>query len=176
MSTLCAPTPSAAPATAAADTTPRAASYLVFSGELDRLLMAFTLATTSAAGGLRTSMFFTFWSLSALRQPASSRGKGLIERMFGWLLPRGSASLPLSRLQFLGIGPRLIRWRMRRCQVASLEELIATAQALGVRLIVCETSMQLMGFRRDEMLPGVEYGGASTCVGTAADAAVAMVI
>jgi peroxiredoxin family protein len=172
--TTCAPTRTVAtaPATAATD----AASYLVFSGELDRQLMAFTLANASAAGGLRTTMFFTFWSLAALRQPVRASGKNLIERMFGWMLPRGTRALPLSKLQFLGIGPRLIRWRMRQLHVASLEEQIAAAQALGVRLVVCETSMQLMGFRREEMLPGVEYGGAAECVAAASSAKVAMVI
>lgn len=163
--------PAAAPATAV-----RPATYLVFSGELDRQLMAFTLANASAAAGMPTTMFFTFWALAALRRPVRTRGKNLIERMFGWMLPRGSKALPLSQLQCGGIGPHLIRWRMARRNVASLEQQIEMALALGVQIVVCETSMDLMGFRREEMLPGVTYGGAAQCVGTAADAAIAMVI
>ena len=65
---------------------------------------------------------------------------------------------------------------MRQCGVASLDEQVEAAQGLGVRLVVCETSMQLMGFRREEMLAGVEFGGAAACVAAAANAEVAMVI
>lgn len=167
-----------APAPAVADPTAvtKTASFLVFSGEFDRLLMAFTLATGAAASGLKTTMFFTFWSLAALRTDAPARGKGIVERMFGWMIPRGTRALPMSRLNFGGLGPKLIRWRMRRKQVASLEEQIAAAQALGVEIVVCETWMELMGFRREEMLPGVAFGGVAQCLASSTGAEVAMVI
>jgi peroxiredoxin family protein len=162
-----APTPAVAPATA---------SFVVFSGELDKLLVAFTLANAAAAGGLRTTMFFTFWSLAALRQPHAATGKGLVERMFGWMLPRGTGRLPMSKLNFAGFGSRLVRWRMKRQGFASLEDMIASARALGVRFVVCETSMQVMGFRREEMPAGAEFAGAAECVANAADARVAMIV
>lgn len=152
------------------------ATFLVCSGELDKLLVAFTMATASAASGLPTTMFFTFWSLAALRQPVRVRGKNLIERMFGWMLPRGSGALPLSKMNFAGCGPRLIRWLMRRKNVASLEEQMAMARALGVRFLICETSMELMGFRREEMPADVEYAGAATCVATAVRSEMALVV
>lgn len=170
--TLATPGPQTAEAPAGKE---HAAVYLVFSGELDKLLMAFTLANASAASGMRTTMFFTFWAVSALRQRAAARGKNLIERMFGWMLPRGSRALPLSTLQCGGMGPHLIRWRMRKRNVASLEQQIEMAQALGVRIVVCETSMDLMGFRREELLAGVAFGGATECVDEAARARIAMV-
>ena len=154
----------------------KAATFLLFSGELDKQLMAFTLANSAAASGMPVTLFFTFWSLAALRKPASARGKGLIDRMFGWMLPRDSRALPMSNLNFGGFGPKLIRWRMRRRGVASLEQQIATARALGVRFVVCETSMDLMGFRREELLAGVAFGGATECVDEAARARIAMVI
>ncbi|MEZ5966066.1 MAG: DsrE/DsrF/DrsH-like family protein [Planctomycetota bacterium] len=167
------------PAAAAAvggEATSKSASFVVFSGELDRLLMAFTLATGAAASGLKTTMFFTFWSLAALRTDRRTGGKNLIERMFGWMIPRGTEALPMSRLNFAGMGPKLIRWRMRRQNVASLEEQIAAAQALGVEIVVCETSMELMGFRREEMLAGVTFGGVAQCLASATAAEVAMVV
>lgn len=154
----------------------KAATFLLFSGELDKQLMAFTLANSAAASGMPVTLFFTFWSLAALRKPANARGKGLVERMFGWMLPRDSRALPMSNLNFGGFGPKLIRWRMRRRGVASLEQQIATARALGVRFVVCETSMDLMGLRREEMLDGIELGGATACLGAAAASDVAMVI
>ncbi|MGE3173176.1 MAG: DsrE/DsrF/DrsH-like family protein [Planctomycetota bacterium] len=164
----------AAPAPSAPST--RTASFLVFSGELDRLLMAFTLANGAAASGLRTTMFFTFWSLAALRQGKAARRKNPIEAMFGWMIPRGTRALPMSRLNFLGMGPRLIRWRMGRRGVASLEQQIAVAQGLGVEFVACETSMDLMGFQREEMLQGVAFGGVAQCLASSASAEVAMVI
>lgn len=171
--TLAEPAPAcAAPSVPA----PRSATFLVFSGELDKLLMAFTMANASAASGIATTMFFTFWSLAALRQPRRVTGKNLIERMFGWMLPRGSAAVPMSKLHMGGLGTWMIRWRMRRLNFASLEELMASAQALGVRFVVCETSMTVMGFRREEMLSGVEYAGAAHCVGAAADSSFAMIV
>ena len=169
--------PAPAPTVAAGVATPKSgATFLVCSGELDKLLVAFTMATAAAASGMATTMFFTFWSLAALRQPVRVRGKNLIERMFGWMLPRGTAALPLSKMNFGGCGPRLIRWLMRRKNVASLEEQMATAKALGVRFLVCETSMELMGFRREEMPSGVEYAGAATCVATAARSEISLVV
>ncbi|MFO1077616.1 MAG: DsrE/DsrF/DrsH-like family protein [Planctomycetota bacterium] len=154
----------------------KAATFLVFSGELDKQLMAFTLANAAAASGMQVTLFFTFWSLAALRRPVRTPGKGLVERMFGWMLPRGSRALPLSNLNFGGFGSKLIRWRMGKKGVASLEEQIVTAQALGVRIVVCETSMDLMGFRKEEMLEGIELGGATTCLASATASDMAMVI
>lgn len=167
---------SAPAASAAAPAAPRSATFLVCSGELDKLLVAFTMATAAAASGMATNMFFTFWSLAALRRPVRVRGKNAIERMFGWMLPRGSAALPLSKMNFGGFGPRLIRWLMRKKNVASLEEQMAMARALGVRFLVCETSMELMGFRREEMPDDVQYAGAATCIAAAAGSAMSMIV
>lgn len=151
-------------------------TFVVFSGDLDRQLFAFTLANAAAASGLRTEMFFAFWGVATLRVRRRSKGKSFVERMFGWMQPFGSRALPMSRMQFLGIGPRLIRWRMRRLGMASLEEQIELAEQLGVRLVVCEASLQMMGFRRDELRPTVAVGGAAAFLGSACDANVAMVV
>ncbi len=159
-----------------ADAATHSASFVVFSGEFDKLLMAFTLANGAAASGLRTTMFFTFWAVAALRTGKRVRGKGLIDRMFGWMMPRGTKGLPMSRMQMLGMGPRMIRWRMGKKRSASLEELLAAAQALGVQIVVCEASMDLMGFRAEEMLPGVTFAGVAQCIAASCGAEMAMVI
>ncbi|HMQ21280.1 MAG TPA: DsrE/DsrF/DrsH-like family protein [Planctomycetota bacterium] len=160
---------------------PSASTFVVFSQELDKQLMAFTLANSAAASGMRVTMFFTFWGITALRQRAKkampeTKSKTLMDRIFAWLLPKDSKRLPLSSLHFMGIGPRLIRWRMRRKGVASLEEQIATARALGVRMVLCDTSVELMGFGRDDFLEGLEVAGATACLEAAATSKVAMVI
>lgn len=177
MTTITATVPSvaAAPASVPGGARKRA-TFVIFSGELDKLLATFTMANAAAAAGMATTMFFTFWSLAALRQPARVTGKNLVERMFGWMLPRGSAALPMTKMNFGGLGPRLIRWLMRRKNVASLEEQMAAATALGVRIILCETSMDLMGFRREEMPRGADYAGAAQCMAAASESDVSMFI
>jgi peroxiredoxin family protein len=152
------------------------ATYVLFSGDLDKQLMAFTLANAAAASGLTTQVFFAFWGVSAMRQRRCARGKSLMERAFGWLVPCGSKALPMSRLNFLGLGGPLIRWRMRKLGMVSLEQQIDMAEALGVQFVVCAASMQMMGFREEELRDSIRIGGAAACLGSAIDSKVAMVI
>jgi len=134
---------------------------LVFSGELDRLLSAFTLAVGAAACGLRVSMFFTFWGVAALKKSGpQSPGKSVVERMFGWLLPGGLSRRKLSRLDMAGMGRAIIAREMRAKQVSDLPALIAMAADSGVEINLCEMSMGLMGIRHQEL---VDYPRMNTC-------------
>lgn len=136
-------------------------SVLVFSGELDRLLAAFTTAVGAAACGQRASMFFTFWGAAALKKHgAQPAGKTLVERMFGWLLPGGLHRRRLSRLDMGGVGRAIIGREMRRKQIADLPQLIAMAADTGVEIYFCEMSMDLMGIRATEL---IDYPGARAC-------------
>ena len=83
------------------------------------------------------------------------------------MMPRGSQKLKLSHMQMGGIGARLIRKLMKDKNVASLEELIASAQQNGVRIVACQMSMDLMGIRKEELIDGVEIGGVATFLGAA---------
>jgi peroxiredoxin family protein len=110
--------------------------------------------------GSDVTMFFTFWGLNALRRPeAVSVKKNLIESMFGWMMPRGADKLQLSRMNMGGMGLAMIKGIMKKKNVPSLPELIASAQKAGVRLIACTMSMDLMGIKREELIDGVEEGG-----------------
>ncbi len=138
-------------------------TIVVFSNDLDRALASFVIANGAAAMGRKVTMFFTFWGLSVIkRQETPSVTKDLLGRMFGWMLPSSSSSLSLSKLNFLGIGPRLMRYRMRTKQIASLEEMIETARKSGVRLVACQMSMDVMGVTKEELIDGVEVGGVAT--------------
>ena len=99
-------------------------SLIVFSGSLDRLIAAFVLATGAAAMGMQVSMFFTFWGTAALRRDNVHVKKTLLERMFGWMLPKGVKKLPLSQMNMAGGGPAMIRFIMKKNGVASVEEMI----------------------------------------------------
>ncbi len=143
-------------------------SLIVFSGDLDKVLAGFVIATGAAAVGMEVSMFFTFWGLGALKQGRRLKGKNLLEKAFGLLTPGSSRALGLSQMNFAGIGARLMRKMMRDKQVASLEEFVQMARELGVRFVACQMSMDVMGVTQAELLDGVEVGGVATFLGDAA--------
>ena len=128
-------------------------TLLVFSGELDRLLAAFVLATGAAACGTKVSMFFTFWATAALKKSGrQARGKSVVERMFGWMLPGGLNRRKLSHLDMLGAGRWMMCREMANKNIASLPEMIAVADELGVEISLCDMSMSLMGIRDEELI------------------------
>jgi len=144
-------------------------TIIVFDGDLDKAIASFIIANGALAMGRKVTMFFTFWGLTILRRPKKVRGlkKTLLEKMFGWMLPRGSKKLGLSRMNMFGMGPVMIRFLMKRKKVDALETMIQNAIAGGARLIACQMSMDLMGIRREELIDGVEVGGVATYLETA---------
>lgn len=138
----------------------------VMSGNLDTTIAAFIIALGAVAYDMQVDMFFTFWATAALRDPRKSPPKGLLDRMFGWMLPRSSHALPLSKMQMAGIGPKMIRSIMQQHGVKSLEQLMKEAGEYGVEIHICEMSMDLMGFKAEEMIdyPHLDYVGAGTFI------------
>lgn len=151
-------------------------SLIVFSGSLDRLIAAFVLATGAAAMGMQVSMFFTFWGTAALRRDNVHVKKSLLERMFGWMLPKGVKKLPLSQMNMAGGGPAMIRYVMKKNGVASVEEMIELSKELGVELNVCTMSMDLLGMKPDELIdyPGRSFCGVAKFLETAAPGKITM--
>lgn len=140
---------------------PNRLTLLVFSGDLDRLMAAFTVASGAAASGMQVNMFFTFWGSAALKRGAAQPGgKTLVERMFGWMLPGGIDRLPLSKLDFAGMGRALMAREMKRKGIADLRSLVEGAIESGVRVHVCEMTLDMMGIRREEL---IDYPGLSVC-------------
>jgi peroxiredoxin family protein len=138
-------------------------TLIVFSNDFDRATAAFILATGAASSGMQVTMFFTFWGLSLLRRKNRSRqGKSLVERMFGWMLPRGPEETSLSKMNFFGLGTNMMKGVMRKKRMPDLPDLMETAASLGVRLVGCTTSMGIMGMGREELREGIEYGGVAT--------------
>ncbi len=153
------------------------ATLVVFSGDLDKVLAAFVIATGAAAMGLETSMFFTFWGLPALRRADARRKPAdVYERMFGAMLPRSVSSLDTSKMSFFGAGAAMMRKAMKKKEIASVEELMAQAREAGVRMIACAMSMDVMGVKPDELIDGVELGGVAAYLGDAARSRVTLFI
>ena len=151
-------------------------AMVVFSGELDKAIAAFIIATGAAAMGLEVSMFFTFWGLSLIKKQKQYADKNILEKGFTAMLPGGSQSLNLSQMNFFGAGSRIIRKLMKDHEVASLEELMAMAQEFGVRMVACDMSQELLGIKDEELLDGVEHGGVATFMGDAAQAKASLFI
>jgi NADPH-dependent 2,4-dienoyl-CoA reductase/sulfur reductase-like enzyme/peroxiredoxin family protein/rhodanese-related sulfurtransferase/TusA-related sulfurtransferase len=153
----------AAPVVAAAASVRRKKTFVVFSGDLDRVMASLVLANGALAMGDEVTLFFTFWGLSAIRkeQAVATAGKTLLDRMFGWMLPRGLGRLTLSKMHMAGMGTAMMKHVMATKRVASPQELLASARQQGLKLVACSMSMDVMGLRQEELLDGVELGGAA---------------
>jgi peroxiredoxin family protein len=137
-------------------------ALVVFSGDLDRVLAAFIIATGAAAMGQQVSMFFTFWGLSVLKKDKQFAGKTLFQKMMALMSPGSSKSLPVSTMNYFGVGAKMLRSMMKGKNVNSLEEMITLARELGVRMIACEMSRDLMGIKEPELAAGLECGGVAS--------------
>ena len=154
------------------------ATIVMFGGDLDKVLAGFIIATGAAAAGLETSIFFTFWGLSALKKTeARAAGqKNIKERLFAMMTPSGSTGLGVSRMNFMGIGASMMRSMMKDKGVASLEELMDVARELGVRFIACTMTMDIMAVAKEELVDGLEFGGVATYMADAARSKVTLFI
>ena len=143
-------------------------TLVVFSGDLDKVLASFIIANGAAAMNRPVTMFFTFWGLNALRKSEHVKvKKPLIDKLFGLMMPRGSQKLKLSKMNMAGMGTAMLKKVMNDKNVDSLETLMKTAMANGVRLVACTMSMDIMGITKDELIDGVEFGGVASYLGDA---------
>jgi peroxiredoxin family protein len=150
-------------------------TMIVFSGDLDKQLAAMIIATGAAAMGMKVVLFFTFWGTAALRRPTGHvKGKNLISKMFGMMLPKGRNKLTLSQMHMAGMGTAMLKGLMKKKNVASLDQLYEVAGELAVKIYICEMSMDLMGFKREEMIeyPDLEVCGVATMLAHAKESAI----
>jgi peroxiredoxin family protein len=153
------------------------ATLVVFSGDLDKAIAAMVIATGAAAAGLETSLFFTFWGLSILKKKGAARPKrGLKEKMFSVMTPSSSESLGVSKMNYFGMGSKMLRSMMKDKEISSLEELIGMARDLDVKMIACTMSMDAMGIEKEELVDGLEYGGVAAYMADAARSRVTLFI
>src|SRR3989338_10654202 len=115
-------------------------NIVVFSGDLDKVLAAFILATTAASMGMEVNMFFTFWGLNVLRKKKFTSGRNILQKMMNWMNKSGASRLPLSKFNLLGMGPFMMKIMMNQSKIPSVEEFLKTAKSLGVKLIACTTT------------------------------------
>jgi peroxiredoxin family protein len=153
-------------------------TIVVFSGDLDKALAAFILATTGASMGMEVSMFFTFWGLNILKKNEGGiKSKGLMRKMLNAINRGGSRRLTLSKYNMLGLGTWMMKRLMKEIKHPSIDELITMAHQLGVKLIPCTTTCGLMGIPEDGFRSEVDsLAGAAYFLGEARDSKVSFFI
>lgn len=146
------------------------ATLVVFSGDLDKAIASFIIATGAASMGKEVTMFFTFWGLNVLkRKDKPNVSKDTTEKMFDFMLPSHSGKLPLSQMNMGGMGPKMINQIMKKNNVDDLDTLIKNAINMGVKVVACAMSMDLMGIKKEEFIDGVEIGGVASYLGATED-------
>ncbi|MGD1833592.1 MAG: FAD-dependent oxidoreductase [Sphaerochaetaceae bacterium] len=153
------------------------ATIVVFSNDLDKALASFVLANGAAATGKEVTMFYTFWGLSVLRKKHPGKvKKDLMGKMFGSMLPKGMDDLHLSQINFGGMGPAMMKKRMKQKNVDQLRSMFSQARLAGVRMVACQMSMDIMGIDSSELLEGVEIGGVAAYMEAASESNVNLFI
>jgi peroxiredoxin family protein len=132
-------------------------SIISMSGDFDKVIAVFTLASGARAVGYEVNIFFTFWGLNSIKNNPGRAflGQGVLARFFNFLLG-GRNKLPLSRLNFGGLSPILMNGMMRGKNVATLEELFEASKLLGVNFYACEMAMHVLGLNRADFIPEVK--------------------
>jgi peroxiredoxin family protein len=153
-------------------------TIIAWGGDLDRIWPTTILATTAAASGMESTVFFTFWGLFAIVKPGVRiTGDNWMQKMMSAMNPGSAQKAKLSHYNFAGVGPAMFKKLAGDNQVAKPEELIEIARDLGVRLIPCQMTMDLLGLKREDLLDGLEDPiGAATAIAEMRDAAVSLFI
>ena len=154
-------------------------TIILFSGEFDKVMAAMIIANGAAAMGDDVTIFCTFWGLNILRKTdkvETEDKKSFLQKAFGGMMPKGTKKLGLSKMNFAGAGAPLMRKVMRDQNAMSLEELFDSARELGVKFVACTLSMDILGFKQEEMIDGLEYAGVASYLGEADEANVNLFI
>ena len=153
-------------------------TIILFSGDFDKVMAALIIANGAAAMGDEVTIFCTFWGLNILRKPekAPSEGKSTLQKMFGGMMPKGTKKLGLSKMNFAGAGSPMMRRATKDAGGMSLEELFDSAREQGVKFVACTLSMDILGFKEEELIDDVEFEGVAAYLGHADEANVNLFI
>ncbi|NME04459.1 hypothetical protein HF876_01225 [Psychrobacillus sp. BL-248-WT-3] len=135
-------------------------TIVLFSGDYDKAMAAYIIANGAAAYDHEVTIFHTFWGINALRKQESVPvKKGFLEKMFAKMMPRGAEKLGLSKMQMLGMGPKMIKHVMNKHNALTLTQLVEMAQEQDIKLVTCTMTMDLLGLQKEELLDGIQYAG-----------------
>jgi peroxiredoxin family protein len=152
-------------------------TMILFSGDYDKAMAAFTLANGAAGNGMDVAIFFTFWGVSLLRHQTVHH-QGFLENMFKTMLPMGPAELGLSKMNFGGIGAQLMEALIHQKKGQTLDDLFKMAQDRKIHFIACEASLKLLGIEPAELIPyeRLEISGVDTFLKNASESKISLFI
>jgi len=135
-------------------------TIVLFSGDYDKAMAAYIIANGAAAYDHEVTIFHTFWGLNALRKDEYVKvKKTFIEKVFGKMMPRGVNKMGLSKMNFAGMGPKMIKGIMKKHNAIPLPDLMDLAKEQGVKLVACQMTVDLLGLKEEEIMEGVEFAG-----------------
>lgn len=139
-------------------------NLLMFSGEYDKAMGGLILANTAREIDVEVTMFCAFWGLLMLRDPekVDMEGKTLYEKMFSMMTPKGVEELPLSKMNFAGIGKMMMNEMMEDDDAPPLIAFLKGARKKQVKFYACKLSVEILGFKPEEFYPEVEIVDAKT--------------
>jgi len=146
-------------------------------GSLDAAYPPLILATAALAMDMEAAIFFTFYGLDIIK-------KGQADKL--QVSPIANPAMPqpvpgISVPNIIGVLPGMTAvatgmmnsW-MKKANVAKLSELLDMAKEMNVRMIACQMSMDVMGIKKEDLIDGVEVGGAATFLQYASEDAIAL--
>ncbi|MBC7250614.1 MAG: DsrE/DsrF/DrsH-like family protein [Anaerolineae bacterium] len=107
-------------------------TIIAHSGDMDKIYSALIVANGALAMGMEATIFFTFWGLQRLKKGALEKG-------------------PLSKMNFLGLGKWMVKRRMQKAKVASLEKMLQDFKELGGKVMACDMTMEIMGITPEDL-------------------------
>ncbi|MFB4159032.1 DsrE/DsrF/DrsH-like family protein [Geomicrobium sp. JSM 1781026] len=145
-------------------------NIILFSGDYDKAMAAYIIANGAAAYDHKVTIFHTFWGLNALRKDEPLKAnKSFMEKMFGKMMPRGPEKMGLSKMQFAGVGPKLIKNVMKKHNAMPLADLIDLAEEQDINLVACTMTLDLLGLQKEELRESSQYAGVAAYLADAED-------
>jgi len=135
------------------------ATIIAHSGDMDKIYSALIIGNGALAMGMEASIFFTFWGLQRLKKGGLEKG-------------------PLSKMNMLGLGKLMVKLKMKKVGVATLERLLQDFKELGGKILACDMTMEIMGIKKEELRDDLisDYCAVGTYVNEARDSSITLFI
>ncbi|KOS03778.1 MULTISPECIES: DsrE/DsrF/DrsH-like family protein [Paenibacillus] len=139
-------------------------NLLMFSGDYDKAMAGLILANTARELDVDVTMFFAFWGLFLVRDPdkMTLEDKTIYEKIMGWMTPKGPEELPLSKMNFSGLGKLMLTEMIEDNEAPKLIHFLKGARKKNVKFYACKLSVDIMGFKPEEFIPELEIIEAKT--------------
>jgi len=144
-------------------------NLVMFSGDYDKAMAALIIANAAREIDIEVHMFFAFWGLFLLRDPEKMtlEDKTNYEKMFSMMTPKGAEDLPLSKMNFAGVGKEMLLEMMEENDAPRLIDFLNGARKKGVKFSCCKLSLEIMGFKESELIPEVDVTDAKHYINNA---------